>query len=188
VKQLVLASNSPRRRELLNQIQIDYIVDPSNQEEVIDTTLTPDQLVVYLARGKAFDVANRHPNSLILAADTLVVFDKHYLGKPKDANEAEEMLQILSGKTHRVMTGVVLMDTETGKKVETVETTYVTMGSMSKEDLQWYIKSGEPFGKAGAYAIQGLAARFIEKVEGCYYNVIGLPIYRVLHLLKEIEQ
>ena len=116
MKELVLASNSPRRKELLRQIQIDYIVDPSNKEEVIDASQTPDQLVMDLARSKAFEVATRHPKCIILAADTMVFFDKHYLGKPKDGNEAKKMLQLLSGKTHRVLTGVVLIDTEMNKK------------------------------------------------------------------------
>lgn len=187
MKQLILASNSPRRRELLKQIQIDYIVDPSHQEEVVNKSLPPDQLVLDLARSKAFEVATRHPEGLVLAADTMVFFDKHYLGKPKDEDEARKMLQLLSGKTHRVLTGVVILATESNKKVEAVETTFVTMGNMSEDDIEWYIQSGEPFGKAGAYAIQGLAARYISKVEGCYSNVIGLPLYCVMKLMKEIS-
>ncbi len=185
---LILASNSPRRKDLLDQVQIDYTVDPSNSEEIINETLSPEDLVIDLARGKALEVADRHRHSIVLAADTMVIYDKHYLGKPKDTDDAEKMLHTLSGKTHRVITGVVLFDTETHRKLEAVETTYVTFGFLSPEEIRWYVESGEPFGKAGAYAIQGLAARFVERIEGCYNNVIGLPVYRVLDLLKEMNR
>lgn len=188
MKNLILASNSPRRRDLLDQVQIHYTVDPSNSDEVIDHTLTPENLVIELARGKALDVAKRHHHSIVLAADTMVICDECFLGKPKDADEAENMLKMLSGKTHRVVTGVVLLDTETHRRLEAAETTNVTFGVLSSEEIRWYVESGEAFGKAGAYAIQGLAARFVERVEGCYNNIIGLPVYRVLNMLKEINR
>ena len=188
MKKLILASNSPRRKELLQQVQIEFEPDPSQLEEVLDFQLSPDEMVLRLAEAKAQDVASRHKTGRILAADTMVIFKEHRLGKPQNRQDAASMLRLLSGQKHQVMTAVVLMDLDTHRRKEAVETTTVTMGHISEGDLEWYLNSGESFGKAGAYAIQGLAARFIQSVEGCYYNVIGLPLFRVIQMMKELDE
>ncbi|MCE5197099.1 MAG: Maf family protein [Negativicutes bacterium] len=187
MKAFILASNSPRRKELLQQIQLPFQADPSNLEELVPAGLSPEQTVLCLARQKVADTAQRHPDAVVIGADTLVVLNGQCLGKPIDHDDALRMLHQLAGKTHQVMTGIVVRDTLTGKQAEAVEITNVTMGDPSEALLRQYAASDEPMGKAGAYAIQGTAAMFIEKIDGCYNNVVGLPLYRLCRLIELVQ-
>jgi septum formation protein len=180
----VLASASPRRAELLRAAGIDFTVAPVEIDERPLDGEAPPAYVERLAREKA-QAAMRHESSssVVLAADTTVVVDGVLLGKPADARDATEMLSRLSGRTHEVMTGVAVARA-TRPMITAVDTTRVRFVGMSEEDIAWYVASGEPFGKAGAYGIQGRASRFIDRIEGSYANVVGLPIATVCRLLK----
>lgn len=183
---LVLASASPRRRELLSLAGIDFTVEPSSIPEEPKVGESPIAYVVRLAREKAQAVLARHTSLesiLVLGADTTVVAPNgEILGKPEDAADAARMLRLLSGATHQVITGVALVS---HSGLETAaEVTQVTMLTLSEEEIADYIASGEPFDKAGAYAIQGRAARWIPRIHGCYFNVVGLPLALVSSMLE----
>lgn len=181
---VILASASPRRRELLSLIFDDFRVIPSDFEESeVPAELPPVRHVEYSATMKARDVANKFPNSLVIGADTIVVVGDRILGKPADTSDAGHMLRSLSGVTHEVYTGlaIILGDLErTG-----VECTDVTFRKLSDEIISRYISSGEPMDKAGAYAIQGRGSVLIKSIRGCYFNVVGLPLYRLSAMLEE---
>jgi septum formation protein len=181
---VILASASPRRRELLSLIFDDFQVLPSEFEESeVPTDLPPVRHVEYSATMKARDVARKHPGSLVIGSDTIVVVGDRILGKPSDAADAGLMLRDLSGRTHEVYTGlaVILGDMErTG-----VECTDVAFRKLTDEMISRYVSSGEPMDKAGAYAIQGRAAVLIKSIRGCYFNVVGLPLYRLSVMLEE---
>ena len=189
---LILASASPRRRELLAQTGLKFTVVAANLNE----DLLPDEAaaayVQRLAEEKAQAVWNAHQSSdtaddplIVLGADTCVVCDGHILGKPTDTADARRMLKLLSGRTHAVLTGLAAV---TNRKIaRDVEVTQVTFNCLDDTEIAQYIASGEPLDKAGAYAIQGYAARWIPRIEGCYFNVVGLPIARTMALLAEAE-
>ena len=192
---LVLASASPRRRDLLRQAGFDFIVRAS---EIDETPLPGEAAAVYverLATEKAQAVCaamlREKPDQsfLVLAADTCVVLDGELLGKPSDANDAKRMLRLLSGRTHAVMTGIAAIrcDGNADSTVADVEVTQVTFQDIAETAIEGYIAGGEPLDKAGAYAIQGYAARWIPRIEGDYFNVVGLPIARVVRLLDEVQ-
>jgi len=181
---LVLASASPRRRELLTQAGFSFQIHPAHIPEDPYPNEDPLAYVTRLAREKAQAVYNELANSELVAlgADTTVTLDNHNLGKPEDPNDAARMLRLLSGRTHRVITGVALV---TADRTETAaEITVVQFLELSDEDIAAYIATGEPMDKAGAYAIQGRAARWIPRIEGDYFNVVGLPIALVSSLLE----
>lgn len=178
---LILASASPRRRELLARFGLPMQVIPSLWQEPKLDHLPPEQQVLFLARGKAEEVASRC-QGLIIAADTLVAIEGATLGKPRDKEEAAAMLRRLSGKEHQVYTALVLYSSLQDRRLEGVECTQVRFKQLTEEELQRYLLSGESMDKAGAYAVQGLASVFIERIEGCYHNVVGLP----LHLLNQL--
>ncbi len=178
---IVLASGSPRRRELLTQAGIEYTVDPADIEEVTTETL-PAKVVEDLSRQKALAVWKKHQNEKVLAADTVVAFDDKILGKPADEEDAFRMLIELSGRVHQVYTGVTIID-EAGNVNTFSECTEVTMYDNSEESIRAYISSKEPMDKAGAYGIQGLGAVLVEKINGDYNNVVGLPLARVYRVL-----
>lgn len=181
---LVLASNSPRRRDLLNQAGYPFRVIVSEADELKADDIPPAELVMENARRKAADVKGKvRANEVILGADTLVIMDGKVFGKPKDEKEAIAMLTELSGKSHFVYTGIALIKGE--KLFQRAEATKVTFASLSDEDIARYAKSGEPLGKAGAYAVQGRAATFIKGIEGSFSNVVGLPLYALTDLAKE---
>ncbi len=182
---LILASASLRRAELLRAAGIAFEIVPAEVDERPLTGEAPAAYVERLAREKARAVASQHPHDAILAADTTVVIDGLILGKPADDGEARAMLARLSGRTHVVLTGVVLI--RDGGESSAVETTRVRFAPMSDGDIDWYIASGEPRGKAGAYAIQGLASRFVDRIEGSYSNVVGLPVALVWKLIRRLE-
>lgn len=184
---LILASNSPRRRELLRNAGFQFDVRPSGIEENRLPGESPEDFARRLARDKARDVARQSaPGSLVLGADTVVAINGEILEKPVDAADAARMLRMLSGQTHRVITGVCLVRVPEAVLAWTHETTLVTFRNLTEEEIGSYIESGEPFDKAGGYAIQGLASRFVPRIEGCYFNVVGLPIPLVYEILRSI--
>jgi len=189
-KPIVLVSASPRRQELLRQIGVPFEVCPADIDEILPERFgSPESLAIELARQKVFTVAPRFPNRWLLAADTLVVVRGQILGKPKDPEEARLMLRRLSGRTHKVVTGLCLAKTDARGKVrclhETAETTLVTFRQLSEREIAAYVKTGEPMDKAGAYGIQGKAAVFATKIVGCYFNVVGLPLAKLAALMRE---
>ena len=184
---LILASSSPRRGEILHDAGISFTVLSSAVDETPYANESPQQLVQRLADAKADLVAARTVGaSIIIAADTVVVLDKKTLGKPRSTDEARRMLEMLSGRTHSVITGVSILRLPEMERRQFVETTLVHFARLSSEDLSRYLATGEPFDKAGAYAIQGHAGRYIPRIEGCYFNVVGLPIARVVAALREL--
>lgn len=191
MKQLILASQSPRRKILLQQIGIPFSVFPSDVKEPINMKMSPDKMVIDLSEKKAEQVCRElercsQGSDIVLAADTIVVLDDVVMGKPKDPEEAFNMLGALSGRWHEVITGVTLKTVNSTNKITHAEKTKVKMRKLSKQTIQRYIDSGEPFDKAGAYGIQGLGALLVEKLHGCYYNVVGLPLYRVSVMLNDM--
>jgi septum formation protein len=184
---LILASSSPRRAEILHDAGISFTVLSSAVDETPYASETPQQLVQRLADAKADLVAARTVGaSIIIAADTVVLLDKQILGKPRSTDEARRMLEMLSGRTHSVITGVSILRLPEIERRQFVETTLVHFARLSSEDLSRYLATGELFDKAGAYAIQGHAGRYIPRIEGCYFNVVGLPIARVVAALREL--
>ncbi len=181
---LVLASASPRRRELLAAAGVAFTVESPDVDESPLEGETPAGCVERLALLKARTLLARHPSDIVLGADTTVVLDGRMLAKPADDVEAEEMLTALSGRIHEVLTGVAIVTSTVERSM--VEKTLVSMVAMTREEIAWYIASGEPRDRAGAYAIQGLASRFIPRIEGSYSNVVGLPVAAVLQLMREM--
>jgi nucleoside triphosphate pyrophosphatase len=188
VIRLILASNSPRRRELLQNAGFQFDVRPSGIEENRLPNEPPEEFARRLARDKALDVARQSsPGNFVLGADTVVAVNGEILEKPLDAADAARMLRTLSGRTHRVITGVCLVRAPEAVLAWTHETTSVTFRDLSEEEIEGYVESGEPFDKAGGYAIQGLASRFAPRIEGCYFNVVGLPIPLVYKIVQAIS-
>ena len=182
--QLILASQSPRRRELLGRIAGDFTVEASQIEEKRDPAWTIQELPRQLAKQKALDVSGRHPAALVVGADTIVALDGQVLGKPRDAEDAARMLRSLSGRTHQVYTGVAFC--RGGQVLSSfVQCTEVDFYPLEEERIQRYLASGEPFDKAGAYGIQGLGGLFVEGIRGDYCNVVGFPLARAA---RELEQ
>lgn len=184
-KKIILASASPRRKHLLLQLGLDFTVDPSGSEESIHLHLPPNLIAVTLAENKAKDVARRHKDGLILGADTIVVIDGLILGKPRDKEQAMEMLSRLSGRWHSVYTGIALIDAKTGRQIKDYEESKVKFKNLSQREIENYINTGESLDKAGAYGIQGKGSLLVEKIEGCYYNIVGLPLFKLNTLLEE---
>ncbi|MDA8097643.1 MAG: Maf family protein [Clostridia bacterium] len=184
-KNLVLASASPRRRELLSNIGLDFTVVPGNIDEPLLDGLAPWVQAEALALAKARFVARQLSDSVVLGADTIVVLDGQILGKPADESGARAMLQFLQGREHVVHTGVALVDATKGRELTASESTHVRFGRLDRLDIDWYVSTGEPMDKAGAYGVQGLGSMFIEGINGCYFNVVGLPLRRVALMLKE---
>lgn len=186
---IVLASASPRRLELLRQIGIEPIVEPAHVDESLDADVDVAAAVAGLAAAKAHAIATRRHGEdvLVLGADTLVVLDDEPLGKPSDEAEARAMLGRLSGREHRVMTGVALVDAATGSDVGGVETTVVRFRTLNADEIDAYVATGEPLDKAGAYGIQGGAAAFVAELSGDHSNVVGLPLALVQALLAELR-
>jgi septum formation protein len=184
---LILASASPRRAEILRSAGLLFSVLSSAVDETPVPTESPQDLVRRLALAKAELVAARALGpAIVIAADTVVVLEGAILGKPRTSEDARQMLEKLSGRTHSVMTGVTLIRLPDVERREFIETTQVHFASLSNEEIVKYLSSGEPFDKAGAYAIQGLGGRFIPRIEGCYFNVVGLPLSRLCKELAEL--
>ncbi|MBP2019153.1 septum formation protein [Symbiobacterium terraclitae] len=181
--QIVLASTSPRRQELLRQVGIPFVIDAPDVDEHVLEPLPPGRLVEQLALRKARAVARRRPGSIVLGADTIVVVDGEVLGKPADRADAVAMLERLSGRSHQVLTGVAVV--RDGRELVAHEETVVRFASLTREQVEWYVATGEPMDKAGAYGIQGRAAALISGISGDYYNVVGLPLYRTVQMLSQ---
>lgn len=182
---LILASGSPRRKEILDTMGLEFSVDVSDADESFAGT--PEEMVLELSRRKAQAVAFRHSGAMILAADT-VVFADEVLGKPHTAGEARRMLTELSGRWHSVYTGVTMIDTRSGKTLSRADVTRVHFVALTAEDIDAYVATGEPLDKAGAYGIQGRGGMLIDRIEGSYSNVVGLPMALVRSMLLELEK
>jgi septum formation protein len=185
-KKIILASTSPRRHELAQQMGLEFEIIPSNYEEDMTMNMGPDKLAMTLAYGKALDVAKDRKEGIVLGIDTFIAFEGKKLGKPKSKEDAFQMLQSFSGKSQEVYSGVALIDCETGEEIKDYEVTKVKFRDLTDDEINNYIKTGEPMDKAGAYAIQGLSSIFIERIEGCYKNVMGFPVYNIYKNLNKM--
>ncbi len=185
---IILASASPRRKILLNQIGLQPIIHPADIDETVSEEMNPESAATSLAEQKGEHIAGKYKDGLIISADTIVVLDNQLLGKPVDKNEATDFLNRLSDKTHRVITGVTILHKKEGNtinKTSFFEETKVTFGKLSDLEIASYIETGSPMDKAGGYGIQDdLGALFVRKIEGCYYNVVGFPIFHFYQTLK----
>ena len=181
---IILASASPRRKEILENTNIKFDIISSSIEELILGGESPCQMVMRLAFEKGIDIASKHKSDLVISADTIVVLDDNVLGKPKDEEEARQMISNLSGRTHQVITGISLINLENNKKIIDYVVSNVKFKKLSKDDINDYIKTKESLDKAGAYGIQGYGALLVEEIQGDYFNIVGLPISKLSDLLK----
>jgi septum formation protein len=182
---LILASASPRRAELLRAAGFEFDITPSHVDESVRPGEAPEEYVCRIAEAKARAVLPAADDRIVLAADTTVVVDDHILGKPRDAEDAARMLRLLSGREHEVLTGVAVAR---GDRLQTaMASTSVEFARLSDDEIAWYIASGEPADKAGAYAVQGFASRFVARIDGSYSNVVGLPVAIVYQMLKDFR-
>ncbi|MEI9475829.1 MAG: Maf family protein [Deltaproteobacteria bacterium] len=184
---LILASKSPRRCELLKRIGLDFDVIPSRvDEEGFVQGETPREHVLRLSEAKASDLGKQYPDCWVIGADTIVYVDGVILGKPKDREEAMEMLRQLSGKEHSVLTGFSVNHVGKGKKDREAVQTSVKVKPLTEAEMRWYVQSGEPFDKAGGYGIQGIGSFMIESIRGSYTNVVGLPVCELIQMLSRL--
>lgn len=183
---IILASQSPRRIDLLKRIIPDFEVKVSNINEDTNGTTVPWKLVDELSYQKAQNVARQIPTGIIIGADSIVVLHSKILGKPKNANDAFHMLSLLSGKVHQVYTGFTIIKKPQQVVISDYEVTHVKFRSLEAREIEKYIQSGQPLDKAGAYGIQDDGAVFVESINGCYYNVVGLPITKIFLALKKL--
>ena len=181
----ILASASPRRRELLGSIGLDFEVLPSHVPEVRAEGEAPEEYVARLSRDKAAAIAKEHPTRWVIAADTTVLLGEQLLEKPADAADAMRMLGTIAGKTHVVYTGVTLQNLEHRYHDTRVAESEVRMLPLSDREVEWYVATGEPLDKAGAYAVQGIGAMFIDSIHGSYTNVVGLPLATLFQMLRK---
>ena len=183
---LILASKSPRRNELLEQAGLTFSVIPSDFDESTVALSDPDSYVITLAESKAVDISQKHPAGWVIGADTIVLIDRKILGKPASKEKARDMLQRLSGKTHQVLTGYCICCKKKNRFFSETIKTDVRFKKLSDAEIEWYIQTGEPFDKAGAYAIQGIGTFLVKSINGSYTNVVGLPVCEVIEfLIKE---
>lgn len=182
---IILASASPRRKEILENVNVKFTVVASNIDEVILDNEPPKELVMRLAFEKCMDVARKNEDALVIGADTIVVMDDQILGKPKNEEDAYNMIELLSNKKHQVITGISLINLSLDKKVIDYVVSEVTFKDLSKETIRDYINTKESLDKAGAYGIQGYGSLLVESISGDYFNIVGLPISRISDLLKE---
>jgi septum formation protein len=185
--EIILASASPRRNEMLKNTGLPFRVEESNFEEDMSLAMAPDELVEYLAREKAREVASRFPESLVIGGDTIVVFGNKRLGKPKDKEDAVLMLKEISGNAVEVLSGGALVHSASGSERVFHERTTVRMRTVSDETIQAYVETGIPMDRAGAFGIQDIGGRFIERIEGDYFTVLGLPLFKVFDALYEFD-
>lgn len=183
-RRIILASASPGRSELLRRTCIAFEVVPSDCDEDVEAA-TPEEHVRRLALRKARTVAERHPDALVIAADSVAELDGEILGKPGSPDGAREMLRQLSGRTHRLLTGLAIVDGPTGRTYDGIEATRVHMRELSTDEIGAYVQSGEPLDKAGCYEVQGLGATIIDRIEGDFSNVVGLPMAHLARALRD---
>ncbi len=181
---IILASSSPRRHQLLEMLGIEHVVDPADINEDIDQSESPEALAVRLATEKASAVATRHPGQVVLGADTLVILGSEVLGKPSSSADAASMLRKLAGREHRVVTAVALA--KDGHIWDRCDVTHVWFRPLSEEVIKAYVATGEPLDKAGSYGVQGYGAVLVDRIEGDYFGVMGLPLRLVVELLEEV--
>lgn len=181
----ILASSSPRRRELLESIGMDFQVTPSHVPEEHRPGEAPEEYVARLSREKAAAVAAQHPAQWVIAADTTVLLGDRLLEKPADGADAARMLSLIAGQTHIVYTGVTLQNVDSGHRDTRVAESEVRMLPLSGRDIEWYVATGEPLDKAGAYAVQGIGAMFIDSIHGSYTNVVGLPLAMLFQMMRK---
>jgi len=182
----VLASKSPRRSEMLRKLGFDFDVIPSRVEENLVRKETPQEHVIRLAEAKALDIGSRYPDRWIIAADTIVYIDGNILGKPESVEEALEMLNLLSGQEHFVLTGFSVHHLGKGKDDHQAVQTVVTVKPLTPVEMNWFVNTGEPLDKAGGYAIQGIGSFMIESIRGSYSNVVGLPLCELIQMLRSL--
>ena len=185
MRKIILASASPRRKELLEKIGLKFEVEPSNYAEDMHSKLNPDELARAISLGKSRAVASKHKNAIVIAADTFIVFRGKIMGKPNTEAEARKMLMALRGKSHSVITGFTILDTEENKVLTKSVETVIHIKKLTPKEIDAYVKSKEPLDKAGAYAIQGLGSVIVERIEGDYFNVMGLPLSALAESLTE---
>jgi septum formation protein len=183
--ELILASSSPRRRDLLSSLGLQFHVVPAELLEIPAPHEAARDFAVRVAEKKALVVGTKHPRAWVIGADTIVVVESEILGKPLDRADAKRMLQRLANREHQVLTGYVLLQVASGKKLKGVEETRVKINALEQQEIEWYINTGEPFDKAGGYAIQGKGAFMVEWIKGSYTNVVGLPLCQLIRLFKE---
>lgn len=184
MKDIILASSSKRREEILNKYNFKFEIIKKDIIEKIDENDKPEELVMSLAFRKAYAVAKDHPEKIVIGADTVVVFKGEILSKPKNSEDAFRMLSLLSGKTHEVITGISILDLDRGQKIVDFEKTKVKFRDLDKDIIDKYISTKESFDKAGSYGIQGIGALLVEKIDGCYLNVVGLPLVKLDKVLN----
>jgi septum formation protein len=184
---LVLASSSPRREDILKQLKLRFTIVPGKIDESKFIEKDPEKLVKKLALEKAKSVSDLVEDALIIAADTVVIYENRILGKPADSQEAKEQLKLLRGKEHQVMTGLAVLSSDTGEVQVENNITIVKMLNISDENIDKYISTGEPLDKAGSYGIQGLGGLFVEGIKGSYYSVVGLPIHQLAEILDKFN-
>jgi septum formation protein len=184
-QKIILASTSPRRQELFARLGLPFTVEASEYEEDMTLKMSPRKLALTLSGGKAEAVARKHRSGLVIGADTFVVFNGQLLGKPKSKSEAKGMLKRLSGQRVDILTGLTIIDVAAGQKFSTTATTRVYIRKLSQLEINNYVASGEPLDKAGAFAIQGLGAVIIKKIEGDFMGAMGLPLFILAQALKK---
>jgi len=185
MRKIILASASPRRKEILATTGLEFTVCKSNYDEDLTISKEPRALARFLSSKKAEDIVQIYSDAVIIAADTFIVYKNELFGKPSGPDDARRMLKRLSGKTHSVITGFTIIDSKNHKKVSRSIETTVYFKKLTKVEINAYVRSGEPLDKAGAYAIQGRGAVFIEKIEGDFFNVVGLPVCALAESLKK---
>ena len=184
MRKIVLASSSPRRKELLAKTGLKFIVDPGDYEEDMTLKLKPVELAKVLSRGKAESVAKKYKDAIIIGADTFIVHKDQVMGKPHTSSRAIAMLKKLSGKSHSVITGFTILDTKTGKSLSRAVASKVYFAAMTPHEIAAYVKTGEPLERGGGYAVQDRGSVFIKKMEGDFLGIMGLPIYELTKALK----
>ena len=187
MQKLILASASPRREKILKKLNLKFTVVPSKIDESVYNHLPPEEMVQELSLLKAKEVSNLVEDTLIIAADTIIVNNGKIMGKPQNNNEAIEMLKELRNGKHTVLTGVAVSSIPEGKQLTVIDETDVYMSDISDEEINKYVATGEPMGKSGSYAVQGLGSIFVERIEGSYYTVMGLPIHKLAKMLNDFS-
>jgi septum formation protein len=187
-KKIILASASPRRKLLFTQTGFDYEIVPSDFEEFFDSNISAQENAIVLSKLKAIEVAKRFQNAFVVGADTIVVLNGDIMGKPTDGNDAVSMLKKLSGREHTVYTAFTIVDRPSNKFISEIETTTVKFRELEEEEIYSYVKSGSPMDKAGAYGIQDdYGALFVERINGCFYNVVGFPLTKFYITIKKFQ-
>ncbi len=185
---IILASQSPRRAEILRMIGVNFKVDSSNINEEMNQKIEQNEIAMNISKAKAEKISQKYPNNIIIGADTIVVHNKKIFGKPKDKNESRKMLKALSGDCHKVITGVTIMNKKLGVLKNFSETTKVFVQKIPTKQIEFYVNNYNTLDKAGSYGIQEWFSVWIEKINGCYYNVMGLPISKLYRYLTEFEK